>query len=511
LKWEFTEEDLKKIEKKTEKKIERIKKYREYSLSPQKQSKLKKLEEKKRYLEKILRRKSENSFYQSTKSAINDSSTSSFAFFLDSLNRGEYQFLRKKAGYIVNPYYGKVRLILNNKNTTKKEKELENEDNLVIGLLSYKLNQYLEKYKARKPSRREAIKRLIFYIKKKQKKHKIIIRGDFRNYTLNIPRQRVMEILEKREIPPHILKLLNSYFDTGNHFSRIVGKGNIKRFFKNIGLENNLNKDADFKGFLNYDGLFPGTPLSNVLGQIFLLDFDKKMEEIVGENGFFIRYFDDFILIKSFEEKVINSEFLEQEKEKIKKEINNFITTHYRISESKIGEILEIEKEIIFSAEKKGEEIFDFLGYLFKIKNNSNVKISVRYKTLKKFVYKYLYEYDYLSYRQKFKNNPKFETSKNYWRGKLFYLYSWVKSFNFINDKKLLDEIYINIILPDIYSFLKRHREETNLDIKFFKTYYRLTTIHRIFKKQEKKNENKKKVSKSFILNEIKKIFKEPF
>lgn len=488
------------IQNKLRQKIRESEEYRKFSLSNRKQSRIKMLYKQEEYITGELIKTCLNKYSVNRKKQFAQKGKF-YSTLLETLNKGEYKFSKEKPGYIVNPYHGKARLILDSSvKKRKKQKKVEKgyEHKLVISLLSLKLTQNLNK-EEQKPSRQKVIKDLINYLQNNKDSNLIIIRGDFKNYTLNIPRKRLLKILEKRETPEHILKLINSYLEEGNKFSSFIKRGNVEKFFKNVGLKEELEKDTDFKGFLNLDGLFPGTPISNILGQIFLLDFDKKMKEIVGKNGFFVRYFDDFILIKSFKNNFTDSS-IQKEKREIEEKIYDFIATHYQITPDKVKNIIEIEKSSLFLPKQTKEEKIYFLGYSLKI-TNKRIKISIRYKTLKKFVYKYLYEHNYSNFKSKTLSKVScllgtpylniFDIQKvtditvqRYLRGKLFYLYNWMRSFIYINDKRLLDEIYTNIILPDLYLFFKRYGNNTTIELKQIKPYYRLTVIHRICRKK---------------------------
>jgi len=73
----------------------------------------------------------------------------------------------------------------------------------------------------------------------------------------------------------------------------------------------------------------------------------------------------------------------------------------------------------------------------------------------------------------------------DYLVAKNYYLFSWLNSFKYINDHKLLEKIYLYIILPDIYLNLKK---ESKLEKKFhsIKKFYRPSAILRIVRKGNK-------------------------
>jgi hypothetical protein len=159
---------------------------------------------------------------------------------------------------------------------------------------------------------------------------------------------------------------------------------------------------------------------------------------------------------------------------------------------------------------------FDFLGYLFKPEKNRQRR-TIRYKTLKKFLLKYLNEY-----KLKPDKNTTRDDLVKHLSAKSAYLYRWVYNFLQVNDKKLLDELFINFIYPDlfdtIFKYLKvKHpdlttkelKTRTRMEVKKIKNYFKPTLIHRLLKKACAKVNNQGEECEKKLTELVKKVSKE--
>jgi hypothetical protein len=412
--------------------------------------------------------------------------------FLELLNRGSYPFLPGKPLYVLDPYYGRSRPTLDletkipvmklyrSKREGKFEKLTRREKRIILNYIA--LSLIAEKLKGslppseRAPIRKRAVGKLIGYLESHQRERLLILRGDFKDYTLNIPRDLLLKVLERRGVAPHILKLIESYFQRGNQLSQLLEKGNFPALFKEVGYWDKFEGDAHFKSFANWDGILPGTPLSNIFGQIFLLEFDRKLREIVGPDGFVVRFLDDFLVIKP-----IGEGGIEGERRRVIVEIVQFLRAHYQVPIGKVKQLVRIE-------EVKGE--LEFLGYWIGFAGG-RVRSRVRYKTTKKFILKYLSRYQLPLSSYSLPKGERVEKMSHYWGAKLLYLYSWLESFYFLNDPKFLDALYRQVVLPDLYSFSKKlgilpQTPQERAQFQKLKRYLRLTTIHRLLKKFQK-------------------------
>jgi hypothetical protein len=441
--WEFEKSELETFERKLQRRLEKAKYFGNFSLKPNGRGAIRRLEEKLAIVRTLL----EN---EPLRLEVAE-------------NLKQIEGIPLQLFYQVDRYSGKSRLV------GKVEEERRAAWEVALSLIAQKIGASLTPSE-RGISRDRAVGELIRFLENRGGGRRVVIRGDFKSYTLNIPRPILLKVLEERGIPAGaVFKFIKRKGREIAPFAKV----DIPLFFEEVGYGDRFKADPEFKAILNKDGLPPGTPLTNLLGQIFLLEFDKKLKELAGPNGFAVRYFDDFILIRPLGE----GEEEETVKEELRREIEGWIVRHYQIAPNRVGTVVEFEE---------GKEGIEFLGYLIRVEGG-RVKSRIRYKTLRKFLYKYLYDYSFSNYRKRKKlSHLTYSEAAHYLISKLFYLYQWMDSFIYLNDPKLLDKIYTRVVLPDLYTFLKKGLHLTPAGVKkggfYFKPYFRLTTIHRRLK-----------------------------
>jgi len=494
----FKVEDLEKLKTTLENRKKEVELWREYALKKRKRSVLERLEREVKALEEF--------------KIFGDAEE-----FLKLLNEGKFKFLPGEVFFLVNPYFGKARLTYRFPEPSGENREAALKffkNKWAAKLTAAKIKEFFrdkEKAEGKKYLQRHrmaVVRELVKALDRVSRSGKRfkILRGDFRDYTLNIPREQLFSDLRRSGVPDHLVSLVKNFFAAGNRLSEDLKGYPVKEFFSAGDFRGEFLRDTNFRAQLNLDGVVPGSPLSNLMGQLFLLDFDRMMEEIAGEEGFYARFLDDFVLI--FPADGVSEE-------ELRKKITGFVAEKYKkhplikLNPSATGEIVKLETLRDLPTD------FDFLGYTFKAENGK-FRRGVRYKTLKKFLQKYLHEY-------KFK--PSKETSKEelakHLSAKSAYLYRWIYNFLEVNDKKLLDRLFVNFVLPDlfhtIYNYLrvkhpelppKKIKERTRAEVKKLKNYFKLPLIHRIVKREcarahaegvdceEKLKELVKKVSK---------------
>ena len=437
---------MKILKQKLEKRLEEVQYFGEFSLKLRSSGTARKLREKIAVIEELLEDKNR------------------LKVVLARLERG----VPLELVYRVDNYSGKLRLVGKLRGAQRIEKEV------ILSLIASKIADYLKKEEKR-PAREKAVGKLLKFLDQNKGKSLIVVKGDFKSYTLNIPISQLEGVLEKRGIPAEAVL---PFLKRRDNFSTSMSKLNLPLFFKKVGYGSSFETDPEFKVISGIDGLPPGIPLSNVLGQIFLLDFDRKLEELAGDAGLSIRYFDDFILIRPLRE----GEDRREEEKKIKRELKEWLVSHYGITCDKINKIVEFDNV---------EEEIDFLGYIIKF-TGKKVKSFIRYKTLKKFIYKYTHEYTFSNYCRRRKISVFFDEREaaHYLISKIFYLYQWLNTFIYVNEPKLLDEIFTKIVLPDLHLFFKTYFDFSSTmasEVRSnFHPYFRLTTIHRRLKKFKK-------------------------
>ena len=465
----FSKNDIVCALKDWESKLKEVEYLGKYSLKHRKESLKERLERYKEFTEKLLEDEKE------------------LLDYLKSLNDGTYKFSPFKVFYVANPYFGKMRLTLQVPFEESKGEKVPKgfKDILTIKLLSKALkNRWFRDvaYNVRDRVIGDLLKTLK---RANEQEEYVILRGDFRNYTLNIPRKRLLELLKGRIEEPAVVKLVENYLTTPNQVSaKFHSLGRLDKFFSSH-YGDAFEKDSDFKAMTNTDGVVPGTPLSTALGWIFLHRFDRFVkEELLKGKGFYARFLDDFIIVVPKER---YGDF--------EKRIRGFLSEHYGVSEDWVKEnLVKLEKPRRTSEDTE----FDFLGYLFRFKKGKLDKTSVRYKTIKKFLYKYLYEYSFDRYRRKFPqiscqecDDECLKLIKNYLTAKAVYLNQWLLSFIHINDKKLLDDLFRFYILPNLYKEAKRFKKicpQLNVEkfVREIRNFFKPTLIHRQLVKRPK-------------------------
>ncbi len=469
MEWTFSKQDIENVKIGWERKRDKIKELSKYSLKRKKYSTVDKLNRWIESLHGILSQEEE------------------VEKLLDDLNRGVYKFSPFKFIFYIDKYFLKLRTTL--KIVGANGIQLSNNkafyDFLVSKLIANKVFEFLKEKDLLMPPRNKAISELVR--KLRDENNLKIIKGDFVSYTQNIPRKSLEKELKNfLDIPDNVVNLILAYLEAGNTFSVKTKTYDIRSFFSKIRFENDYLFDGDFRSIINESGVLAGTPISTLLGHVFLLRFDKKMKEIATGNGFYCRYNDDFILLYPS-----NLEF-----NVVKSEIINFIRDLYDL---RGRDLQDIERKVVRIDNLKVGKDIDFLGYILKKthvggenggnKKRPTVSISIRYKTLKKFIFKYLIEYKLaekeIDYRLKnIKNKEKDDEIRRYIAAKAIYLNNWLLSFIHINDKDLLDLLYIKFVLPDLYNMIRIYlkendRKKLSREVNKLKPFFKLTRIRR--------------------------------
>ena len=207
------------------------------------------------------------------------------------------------------------------------------------------------------------------------------ISGFFENLNHNFLKEKLKEVMKVDVLPPDyksILKALTNY-SVVQHDDCYEKLGLIKRSNKKIKYQFSrrytlkkkkvlcskeiYRKKIVSKGLVKKNNTSKGIPqgasLSDVLANLYMLDFDKKMKELEKEtNGYYRRYSDDILWICS-----------EKEAEKIKKKVKELIKTScgntLTISESKTTEthFKENASGEIYCTEDTDN--FEYLGFRF--------------------------------------------------------------------------------------------------------------------------------------------------
>ncbi|EJC3745972.1 hypothetical protein MYY11_002356, partial [Enterococcus faecium] len=147
--------------------------------------------------------------------------------------------------------------------------------------------------------------------------------------------------------------------------------------FRNFKVNNHVSKNTK-----NY-GIPQGTPISALLSNIYMMDFDKWLNELsLKYNGKYLRYADDFILILPFETtgeavymRIVNM-ILEYATNEIKLKIEQNKTSKYVFKNDTIY-LLNLETHC---RQKFIQAKLDYLGFIF-----DGTKVKMRQKSVSKF------------------------------------------------------------------------------------------------------------------------------
>lgn len=245
-----------------------------------------------------------------------------------------------------------------------------------------------------KDSNIQSAKKAFDFIRKNPKSYVMI--GDFTNFFDNLDHQYLKErwcdLLNVKKLPGDhyaVFKNITRYskwelYDLLklNGFSR--SKRDIKTLNKKATVlskeQYKLNKHCIVKNKLSY-GIPQGSPISAALANIYMIEADRKIDNIVKQHdGFYMRYSDDFIIVLPEQdgyrifEKIIN----------ILKTIPNLQLENRKTQffEMKLPVIMNISKSFADDADSSQKQI-NFLGFSF-----DGNKVHLRAKTIGKYYYR---------------------------------------------------------------------------------------------------------------------------
>ena len=244
----------------------------------------------------------------------------------------------------------------------------------------------------------EFAKEVFDFIKKSHSCHILI--SDFTNFFDNIDHERLKsklcEVLRTSKLEQDFYKVFRSmtkytYIEKDAILQYLKTKGvtdeMIKKnhsLFEQISW-NTAKKDLKKEIKINKEfyGIPQGSPLSGIFANVYMIDFDKNINEYVSsKNGLYLRYSDDLIIIIPTN----NSNSIEEIWQEISKIKGQYKTLQMNINKTS-GYIYEnrtiksLHKEI--EGMKDGGSSINYLGFSFDGKN-----VKFRDKTLTKFFYK---------------------------------------------------------------------------------------------------------------------------
>lgn len=248
------------------------------------------------------------------------------------------------------------------------------------------------------------------------------------------------DILKYKGLKRKELNELDRIFDTGEEF----------RNFKKI--NNHLKKHKDTENGRKKKGIPQGTPISAVYANIYMIDFDKKINDFVtSKKGIYSRYCDDIIIVIPLEEgKDENKTYLNyiEKIDKIRRDTPNLEKNKEKTS------TFIFKKGKIKGIGDTHENHISYLGFYFDGKD-----LRIREKSLFKY-YTRMYEKTRVSAKYSIKYGRKV------FRKRLYKLYSHLgekprknEYGNFLTYTKRADKIFgkDNLYENKINSQTKRH------------------------------------------------------
>lgn len=243
--------------------------------------------------------------------------------------------------------------------------------------------------------------------KMKSKNQSIVIVGDFTSFFDNLNHKNLKNRLERvleNKIDNNLYKVFKSlthfnYVDIESlydYYTLKNSKRSEKFFMRKLNL---LMDNEEFKRFIKMKntntgekyiqhndkdyGIVQGSPMSGLLANIYMIDFDKNMKNMaIKYNGTYLRYSDDFILILDNIDDIQVKEFYSQIQEEVNLagqiQLKDEKTNIYRIVDNKVASI-----NMSVLGQDNSKNTINFLGFSF-----DGSSISIRNKTISKYFYK---------------------------------------------------------------------------------------------------------------------------
>ena len=241
----------------------------------------------------------------------------------------------------------------------------------------------------------------------KKKEDVIVIVGDFTAFFDNLNHINLKRRLEKvlnEKLDDKLYKVFKSLTkfkyvnmtDLYDYYTVRNKKRSEKYYMRKLNVLMSINEFRDFiksknsttnedylKNNNNDYGIVQGSPMSGLLANIYMIDFDKSMKKLANNyNGKYLRYSDDFMLVIECSNLSKVNKIYEKIQELIKSagkiELKKEKTNIYQYKNG----CLKCVNQLVFNSENT-TNIINFLGFSFDGKN-----ISIKDKTISKFFYK---------------------------------------------------------------------------------------------------------------------------
>ena len=239
-----------------------------------------------------------------------------------------------------------------------------------------------------------------------------VIIGDFTNFFDNLEHNylklQICNVLSLEKLPPdyfHVFKSITqfSYVDIKDilEITGITSLSKLNKCRRVMTTEQLHNNRQYIAHNSNSFGIPQGTPIRAVFANIYMLDADDKIHNLVkAVNGLYMRYSDDFIIIIP----QLNIKFFNEIYDNLYNIINNI--PRVELSPDKVqlyhvldGEINDIRPSIDITQRRK---IISFLGFSY-----DGTKISIRAKTISRYYHKVYRKIRTINRHKMFKSNQR--------------------------------------------------------------------------------------------------------
>ena len=235
----------------------------------------------------------------------------------------------------------------------------------------------------------------------RERKHCLVIVGDFTNFFDKLNHEYLKGML------CYLLdveKLPQDYFAVYKNITRFASwdwellvkqSGNS---IKETGIRTKLNNQetlltkSQFKQHTdsivknkNVYGIPQGSPISAVLSNVYMLNFDKEINDYVSKlNGTYMRYSDDFLIVLPYE----NEQEISNHKDFIFSQVDCIEGLELQKDKTSVyifnnKQITKIERDETSKIEKKEISKIDYLGFIF-----DGIDIKLRPKSITKYYYR---------------------------------------------------------------------------------------------------------------------------
>lgn len=189
---------------------------------------------------------------------------------------------------------------------------------------------------------------------------------------INLWELRHSELADEKRLSQHRKKGIYAYFESPKHFKEAIKEGKI-RIYKNQKLDNK-NKVC---------GIPQGLAISAMLANLYLLNFDRKIYEIVVKkfDGFYRRYSDDIVIVVNESKRKEVELLVDSELKKLRLQISKDKTEICRFKKQNGSRIVCTKLCQIKDTEvEKNNAAFRYLGFEF-----DGQKVCLHSKNISKF------------------------------------------------------------------------------------------------------------------------------